>query len=1154
MDTAVAPLQQKLAALTAAEKAPVRSLGSERRIITVLFCDMVGSTTLAEHLDPETWTTIMNRVFRLLTEPVDQYGGTVTRLMGDAILALFGAPESHEDDPERAVLAGLRILEKTRPFRSQFMAESGMSFDFRVGINTGLAVVGEVGSDEHLEYTAMGDAVNVAARMEQSAAPGTVQISEATYQLVANYFEVESLGPIGVKGREEPVASYKVIGRKARGRRKSDERQVRLVGRQGDLDRLHQIVERVRAGRGQIALLVGEAGLGKSRLISEIRSEWLTRQEQENDLERWTELSATSYSTGRPYGTFENQMRITAGIAPTDSSLVAREKLHQVLAADPEHEFLQSIYERLLGIHTEEQAALSGEAFMHALYESTLKALCEESKGHPSVFVFDDLQWVDPASLGLIEHLLQLVHELPILFLFAMRPESIVPVMQLRQRLQEMAADLYSEFNLNPLTGQDSVQLAEALMAGAVTPEVLRQLVLDRAEGNPFYIEELVQMLLDRGIAEPQQRSVQVEGGLKEDGEVPANLLSLVAARVDRLTREGRLTLQLAAVIGRSFYVRVLQQISEGQPVLENHLQQLEMAEMIRESRRLPEWEYTFRHALTQEAVYSTLLREQRRRIHGAVGQALERLFPDRHLEFAPLLAHHFDEAQQSDKARHYYVAAGKEAAVLHANEQALIYFRRALAVTQEQEAGAELIIDLYQRLGRVLEHLHHFEEANRCYSELEQLGLDRGEKTMVLAALTSHIILYANPTPLFNPDKVETLAIRALDLADEIGDRATETKLYMQLCTLYSFLGQIDKALDYGERVISQARALGDHLLLAHVLNDISSHFYTSMGNFKPAILALSEATQLWRELGDKAMETDSLSTLVEINIYTGQFDEALTLAEQAREISRTIRNLWGESHSQFMLNYIYWERGQPDKAIAVMELSIHLGEMAGFIIPQIVTRSELALLYARLGNFKEALELIDLALDLAEKIGIFLKSYCMGMQAQIYLINGDLDAAETVLESIDEGLIDIPKWVFHIPIFQARVGFIRGRGRDGEALEIVDKLVDFVRKIGSKPFLMQALLQKATLLQGLNQPQEALANLEEAQTLGDALGAVWTMWQIEAEMGRLARNTTEAQDHFRQAQTLIQVISENTPDHFRDSFLGRPDIQAVMAAGDQS
>ena len=548
------------------------------------------------------------------------------------------------------------------------------------------------------------------------------------------------------------------------------------------------------------------------------------------------------------------------------------------------------------------------------------------------------------------------------------------------------------------------------------------------------------------------------------------------------------------------------------------------------------------------------MLREQRRRIHGAVGQALEQLYPDRSLEFAPLLAHHFDEAQQLDKASHYYIAAGKEAAVLHANEQALAYFRRSLAIAREQEAGTELIIDLYQRLGRVLEHLHRFEEADRCYSDLEQLGIERADKTLVLAALTSHIILYANPTPLFNPDKTEVLAARALELVGEIGDKARQTQLYLQLCTLYSFMGRIEEALDYGERAVTQARVLGERLVLAHVLNDISSHFYTSIGKFGPAILALKEARQLWQDLGDKAMETDSLSTLVEVKIYSGQFDEALTLAAQARQISRSIRNRWGESHSQFMVGLVYWERGQPDKAITSMEESIHLGEMAGFIIPQGATRSELALLYANLGKTKEALELMDLAWASVRKLGSFLGSYCAGLEAQVHLLGGDLDAAEGALVGYDSSLMGRPKWIFHIPVFQACAGLNLGRGKAGEALELVDNLLDFVREIGAKSYLLPVLLQKAVILRSLNRPDEAPANLEEAQTLGDSLGSVWTMWQIEAEFGRLASTTKEAQAHFRHARTLIQVIYDRTPEYFRESFLGRPEVQAVMAACEPS
>ncbi len=1150
VDTAVAPLKQRLDTLIMPDQLAAQGLVSERRIVTVLFCDMVGSTTLAERLDPEAWTDIMNRVFRLLIEPVDRYGGTVTRLMGDAILALFGAPESHEDDPERAVLAGLSILENTRAFRQQFIEESGMSFDFRVGINTGLAVVGEVGSEVHVEYTAMGDSVNLAARMEQTAAPGTVQISEATYQLVADLFEVESLGPIVVKGRETPVAAYQVLGRIARHQRRGDERQAPLVGRQDEMARLRLIVDQVRDGRGQIVLLNGEAGLGKSRLIAELRAEWLASQPQDQELPRWTEMSATSYSTGRPYGTFENQMRIVAGIAPTDPAPEAREKLRQTLAADPEHEFLQSAYERLLGIHAEDQADLSSEAFMHALYDSTLMAMRNETGSRPSVFVFDDLQWVDPASLGLIEHTLQLVHELPLLILFAIRPEPGAPAWDLRQRLPGAYGDRYSEFTLNPMTDNDSIQLAHALIDEGAVTKTVRQLVLDRAEGNPFYIEELVQMLLDRDLLTPEGQSGTAAWGLSEAGDVPANLLSLVAARVDRLSREVRLTLQMAAVIGRSFYVRVLGQISEVPAALEGQLQQLEMAEMIRESNRLPEWEYIFRHALTQEAVYSSLLLEQRRRFHGLVGQALERLFPDQLREFASILAHHFDEARQMDKAGEYYILAGNEAAMLHANNQAADYYRRALTIALERGAGSELIIDLYHRLGRVLEHLHHFDEANRYYIKLEKLGQEQGDKSMVLASLASRTILHANPTSLLDPDEAEVLAIRALALAEQIGDKAAETRLYMQLSTLKSFMGNTDEAIEYGQRAMSQARDLGDKELLAQVLNDLSSHFFSIIGDFKGSIRALSEARQLWRELGDKAMETDSLSSLAEANVYLGEFDQAIAQAEEAQEISRSIHNLWGESHSQLMVGLAYWERGRPDRAIATMKKCIHLGVAAGFVVPQVATRYDLALIYATLGDAKSALKQIDLAREGAGITDNFLNVYFKGSLALVQIRTGDLHGAEVTLDGLSDRLMGGPESILDVPGFQALVEILTRQGQMGQGSKAVGQLLDFVRRVETRPYQMQALLQQAKLSRALNRPEEALASLTEARSIGDGMGSLWTMWQIEAELGRLAVDGGDiALGHFTRAREIIRSIHKHTPEHLRALFLSRPDVEAILA-----
>ena len=399
VDTALSPMREKLADLEKSKHQISGSIESERRIVTVFFSDVVGSTALAEQLDPEEWTEIMNEAFARLIEPVERFGGTVARLMGDAILAFFGAPVAHEDDPERAVLAGLSVLESIRPFQKELAQERGLDFQVRVGINTGLVVVGLVGS-EIREYTAMGDAVNLAARMEQLASPGAVQISEGTYRLVSSLFEFEPLGEIEVKGKENPVWAYRVLSRLPTPKAQhSGQLRTPFVGRETEMGILRRTVGDIRVGRGRIVSLIGEAGLGKSRLISELRREWLHVQPTDG-LSQWNEIGATSYGSSQPYLTFQNQIRIGAGITPNDTSTAARDKLRAMLHDDVRHEFLQGIFEKLLGLESEEAYQIQGENFRRELYEAIFQATKAEIGGKPTVYVFDDMHWTNSSLTG----------------------------------------------------------------------------------------------------------------------------------------------------------------------------------------------------------------------------------------------------------------------------------------------------------------------------------------------------------------------------------------------------------------------------------------------------------------------------------------------------------------------------------------------------------------------------------------------------------------------------------------------------------------------------------------------------------------------------------------------------------------------------------
>ncbi len=402
---AQSPLQKYIPRELMAKLETARASGTmagERRIVTMLFCDVKGSTAAAEQLDPEEWTEIINGAFEYMIKPVYRYEGTVARLMGDAILAFFGAPIAHEDDPQRAILAGLDILAGIEPFIERIKQRWGLEINVRVGINTGLVVVGAVGSDLRMEYTAMGDAINLAARMEQSAVPGTVQIAHDTYKLVKPLFDFEVLGKISVKGKEEPVPAYRVIGRKAiAGRLRGIEGlQAEMVGRDQEFNTLAEIVTTVQQGVGRIVSIIGEAGLGKSRLIRETKLSLA-----DSDVINWYESASLSYETAQPYGLFQRLIRRINGIGPAEPAYQVIEKLNSQMGEldQQDQDRIGRVFAALFNLaDVGDKPALEGEAFKRELFQIMPLIWRQRFGNKPTVLVFDDIHWSDPASIELL--------------------------------------------------------------------------------------------------------------------------------------------------------------------------------------------------------------------------------------------------------------------------------------------------------------------------------------------------------------------------------------------------------------------------------------------------------------------------------------------------------------------------------------------------------------------------------------------------------------------------------------------------------------------------------------------------------------------------------------------------------------------------------
>ncbi|HUQ43998.1 MAG TPA: BREX system ATP-binding domain-containing protein [Candidatus Limnocylindria bacterium] len=586
----VADPVQTHARLTAAAPAPLITkmraarITGELKPVTALFADVVGSTALAEQMDPEDWTAMINEAFDLMSRAVFRYEGTIAQLQGDAMLAFFGAPVAHEDDPERAIFAALDMLAAVEEFAAELRASQGVEFRLRIGINSGPVMVGNVGSDLRYEYTALGDAVNVAARMQTAAETGTVLITEMTRRLTGDTFQVADLGGIEVKGKTEPIHAFRVIARKAApGRRRGLESvglDSPMVGREAPLAQLLAALDEVRSGHGRAAFIIGEPGLGKSRLLAELRRVALAPGSVGHEgglsatgggraVSRWVEGRCVSYGRNLPYHLLIDLIRSILGISFSAEEAEARAALDRALAeiigADAAEvadtaPYLARLLDLPLRADEQSRTRLDPEVMQGRYVAATHRLLRGLASAGPLVIVCEDIHWADPASVEVARQLMPLATQLPILFIAAMRAESDSPGWELLKQAGELYGQELTDIRLEPLGDADSRTLVANLLEIESLPETVRDLIMARAEGNPFFVEEVVRMLIESGVivAEGNRWIATAEvAGV----EIPETLHGLLLARIDQLPESAKRSLRIAAVIGRQFPVRVLERV-----------------------------------------------------------------------------------------------------------------------------------------------------------------------------------------------------------------------------------------------------------------------------------------------------------------------------------------------------------------------------------------------------------------------------------------------------------------------------------------------------------------------------------------------------------------------------------------------------------------
>lgn len=689
----------------------------ERKPVTILFTDIVGSTSLAEKLDPEEWKEIINGAHQRVNQAVSRYGGTIAQFLGDGVLAFFGAPLTHEDDPVRAVHAALDIQQSI----SQYALElKGCVEDFqmRIGLNNGLVVVGDVGSSAHLEYLAVGDAVNLAARLQSAAQPGGILISENLARFVKATFELQSQGEMTLKGKAKPVTVFVVIKRKPvpESSRGVEELYSPLVGRENEVNQLRTALEELARGHGQIVTIIGEAGIGKSRLVNEVREHG----PNSGSTMHWLEGRALSYGQTLSFWSINqliyNDLQLSDGDPEVRVRAALKKRINELFADKAGDDF--PYLGHLLGIslddaQSEQIQQLEGETLK---YQTLLSIKCyfqKMAQAQPTVLVLDDLHWADPSSLEALHGLLPITDRVPLMLILLSRLEREHPSWQIKIKAETEFAHRYSEIHLKPLSQPEQNQLVNNLLAVAELPEPTRQLILERTEGNPFYLEEIIRSLIDQGVI------VRAGGNWRATREItqitlPDTLQGVLLARIDRLQEDVRRTLQLASVIGKSFLYRLLAAIAEAEQQLEGHLAQLQRVDLVREKTCLPELEYMFKHSLTQEAAYDSLLLEQRREFHQRVGKALEALFAERQDKYLGLLAHHFEMAGESEKAVDYLIQAGDQARLSDEHTEAVDYYVRAVNLLRES-GDKERTARVWLKLALVYSANFQFEKAHQA-------------------------------------------------------------------------------------------------------------------------------------------------------------------------------------------------------------------------------------------------------------------------------------------------------------------------------------------------------------------------------------------------------------------------------------------------------
>ncbi|MGM0451709.1 MAG: adenylate/guanylate cyclase domain-containing protein [Thermodesulfobacteriota bacterium] len=1026
------------------------ALEGERKLVTVLFADVADYTVMSEKLDPEEVHEIMDGCFRILMDEIHRYEGTINQFTGDGVMALFGAPVAHEDHALRACHAALSIQKALSGYGEKIAKEYVVSFVMRIGLNSGPVIVGAIGDDLRMDYTAVGDTTNLAARMQSLAKPGRILLTEHTCRLIRNYFDIKPIGKLAVKGKKAPQEAFELVkpGKAATRIEASAARGfTKFVGRKNSIIALMESYEKVKSGIGQVVGIVGEAGVGKSRLILEFKNH-LPHEEF-----TYLEGQCAHYGNAIPYLPLLDIVRSYFDIREDEREVPLRKRIKETLPGlEQDLEAAVAPICDLLSLQVEDKTyfQLESKERKERVFEALRNLLSRISQDRPLVLVIEDLHWVDKTTEEFLDYFIRWMAGLNVMLVLLYRPEYTH---------QWGSKSYFNRIGVEQLSLQSSTNLVAAILEGGEAAPELNEIILARAAGNPLFMEEFTHSLLENG-AIRKAKDQYVLARKLSDLQVPDTVQGIIAARIDRLEENLKIVMQVAAVIGREFSFRILQAIVGMREELKSHLLNLQGLEFIYEKSLFPELEYIFKHALTQEVAYNSLLLKKRKEIHKQIGAAIENNYAGRVEEFYEILAYHYSNSDDSVRAVHYLKLSGDKAMKTYALDEAFRFYGEAYGI----------------------------------FKKMQDTDHNKRERIDIILSMAPAMRILAYPGNSFD------LLRQGEVLCRELEDRRSSAIIQTTLGSFYSSQGDASQGMKYQQEAFEEAEKLQDSKLMILLGTHLcfSYDFAGEHGKIKktaPKLIELLEKNPEKSEFFGTPVDLHPVLIALYGHAlgYLGEFDQGERECEKALVLAKQCDNPYSLGWVEFLYGCQYVPKGDGANAVKHLQVSVQYFEELKAVAILHIAQSLLATGYQLLGKNREAQDTMQKVLEVQSNINapgllsighlamslVHLDSNQME-EAKAYAKQA-LDLGQTHHERFCEGLA----WTY--------LGRITGKmeaAKIKEAEQYILKGIEILEDLGTKPTYATGYFILCELYLSAGRIEEGIKALKKSEEMFSRMG----------------------------------------------------------------